>query len=126
MERIKVLLVDDEKDYVFTLSQRLQLRNYDVKAVFCVEDAFSSLLKNPPDVVLLDFKMPGMDGYEIFETMLSINPDVKIIVVSGQGLSDEAFEELKKRAFAFVMKPAEIKELDDIIKKAWSSIHVNK
>jgi len=60
MTRTKVLLLDDEVEFASALSERLQLRNYDAKAVYNAEDALTVLHSDPPDVVLLDLKMPGL------------------------------------------------------------------
>ncbi|MCK7472360.1 MAG: response regulator [Desulfomicrobium escambiense] len=71
------------------LAERLNLRNYDAKAVFCAEDAFAMANNNPPDVILLDMNMPGLHGFEVVDELKKFDPTVEIIILSGQGgLSD--------------------------------------
>ncbi|MBI4653832.1 MAG: response regulator [Nitrospirae bacterium] len=70
MTSAKILIVDDEVEFASVLAERLQLRGYDAKAVYCAEDSFAIAKSDPPDVILLDLKMPGMSGIEILMTMI--------------------------------------------------------
>ncbi|MBF0520242.1 MAG: cytidylate kinase family protein, partial [Nitrospirae bacterium] len=81
----KVLVVDDEKDFALTLSKRLSLHEIGSSAVFSGEDALSSLDTEVPDVLVLDLKMPGMDGMEVLKMVIGKHPRVKVIILTGQG-----------------------------------------
>ncbi len=111
MQRTKVLLIDDEAEFVTALAERLQLRNYDATAVFCADDAFSAFLKNPPDVVLLDLKMPGMDGIEVLKTLKLYDPAVEVIILTGLGAEQSGNEGIRRGAFDYVVKPVDIDDL---------------
>ncbi|MBF0565127.1 MAG: response regulator [Nitrospirae bacterium] len=119
MAQVKVLLVDDEKDYAVTLKERLQLRGYDVQAACTVEDAFEAADSSNPEVILLDMKMPGMDGADVFNRLKSSHPDVEIIIVSGQGAMNERAKEISGRAFDYLIKPVEIQDVARKIQEAW-------
>jgi DNA-binding NtrC family response regulator len=118
----KVIIVDDEMEFASTLSERLILRNYDAKAVYCAEDAFAIARNNPPDVVLLDMKMPGMSGIEICTIIKQFNPFIQVIMLTGESESEIMPEIADKEVFDYVMKPVDIEELtgkiDSALKKA--------
>ncbi len=118
MERTKVLLVDDEVEFATALSQRLQLRKYDAKAVFCAEDALAVVHSNPPDVILLDLKMPGMSGFEVLRAVRQFNPTVEVIILSGHGSMQSRDEATESGIFDYVMKPIDIEELTQKIDSA--------
>ncbi len=108
---IKVLIVDDEKEFASTLSERLALRNYNAKAVYCAEDAIAVVRSEPPDVVLLDLKIPGMSGSELLNIIKKIDPSIEVIILTGQLLEMEETEGIKRGAFDYIVKPVDIDEL---------------
>lgn len=118
MTATKVLLVDDEIEFVSALSERLQLRNYDAKAVFCAEDAFALIKSDPPDVVLVDLKMPGMGGIEILETIKQFDPSVEVILLTGHGAIEDHAEGMKMVPFDYILKPVDLSELIQKIDQA--------
>ncbi|MBF0536901.1 MAG: response regulator [Nitrospirae bacterium] len=120
MAQIKVLLVDDERDFATALSERLRLRDYDARAVFDINGAFAAMTDAHPDVVLLDLRMPGMDALQIFKRIKEHSPEVEVIIVSGQLASSSADLELKGLAFDYIVKPVEIDEVTKRIKQAYS------
>lgn len=107
----KVLIVDDEVEFASTLSERLTLRDYDAKAVYCAEDAIAVTRTDPPDVVLLDLKIPGMSGEELFNIIKKINPAVEIIILTGQLPRKVATEGKVSGAFDYIVKPVDIDNL---------------
>jgi DNA-binding NtrC family response regulator len=111
MPKAKVLLVDDEVEFVSALAERLRLRGYDARAISRAEDALAIIRSDPPDVVLLDFKMPGMDGIEILKLIKEMHPSVEVIMVTGHGDTQSREEVMNSGAFEYIMKPIDIGEL---------------
>ena len=107
----KVLIVDDEVEFASTLAERLTLRNYDVKAVYHVGDAIDALESNPPDVVLLDLRMPGIGGVEVLKVIKKCDPTIEVILLTGQPKTEANDEEIPTGLFDYIMKPVDIREL---------------
>ena len=121
MSKVKVLVVDDEKDFATTLAERLNIRGFETTAVFCTEDALALIhAKNIPDVVLLDLKMPRMDGMETLKEIKKYNPAIEVIILTGHGAGVPltGIDRGKHGAFDCVMKPADINELTVKINQA--------
>lgn len=121
MKNTKILIVDDEVEFASTLAERLQLRGYDARSVYCAEDAFASVKSEPPDVILLDLKMPGMSGIEILMTVRTFAPNIYVILLTGHMDVEKEIEGISLNNFDYIMKPVDIKELmqkiEDAIKK---------
>jgi DNA-binding NtrC family response regulator len=111
LTQAKVLLVDDEVVFGFALAERLRLKHYDVKAVSRVEDALAAVRNDPPDVVLLDFMMPGTDGIEILKFIKQIDLSIEVIILSGRADSCIVEEVMKNGASGYIMKPADLGEV---------------
>jgi len=118
----KVLLVDDELEFVQTLSERLNTRNYGSYTVFDGEQALDLLGSETPDVMVLDLKMPGMDGIEVLRKTKEANPDIEIIILTGHGSEEDKKICLELGAYAYLHKPIDIAELTAIIDKAHKKI----
>jgi len=115
MRIANVLLVDDEVDFVETFSERLQMRNLEISKAFSGKEALKVLKKNQTiEVVILDVKMPGMDGIEALAEIKKRYPLVEVIMLSGHSTVESAIEGMKKGAFDYLMKPC---EMDQIITK---------
>jgi len=121
MSWTKVLIVDDEVEFAAALSERLLLRDYDTKAVYNVDDAIAAIKQDPPEVLLLDLKMPGMSGIELYRTIKEFNPSIEVIFVTGHACQN-GDETIPRGAFDCVMKPIDIDELTTKIDKAKQSI----
>jgi two-component system nitrogen regulation response regulator NtrX len=100
-----ILVVDDEKSVRDSLRMILTYARYEVEMAEDGAKALSALDSRPIDMVLLDIKMPGMDGIEVLETMLKKNPELPIVIISGHGTIETAVEATKKGAFDFLSKP---------------------
>lgn len=114
----KVLLVDDEKDFVLTLSERLLSRNVGSYAVYDGQEALSFLENDTPDVMVLDLKMPGVDGLEVLKKTKQDNPGIEIIILTGHGSEEDKKNCLALGAFAYLQKPTDIQTLSAKIHEA--------
>jgi two-component system response regulator CpxR len=117
--KIKVLLVDDEKDFVDTLSERLQVRDFDVTTALNGDDALSLVQDEDFDVVILDVLMPGKDGIETLREIKSLRPLAQVIMLTGNATVDTAIQGMKLGAYDYLMKPTETKDLVEKIDKAF-------
>lgn len=119
MEKIKILLVDDEKEFVETLSERIRMRDHDSEVALDGEEALKRIDDDLPDVVVLDLKMPGIDGMEVLKRIRSAYPNVQVIMLTGHGSDKDEKEARKLGAFEYLQKPVEIDTLMKKIKKAY-------
>lgn len=108
---LKVLIVDDEADYLETLVKRMRKRNVDITGVHSGEEALDWLAQNVVDVVVLDVKMPGMDGIQALREIKKQYPLVEVIMLTGHANVEVAIEGMELGAFDYLMKPMEIDEL---------------
>ncbi len=113
---MKVLLVDDEKKFVTMLSKRLAIRGIDVDYVFTGEDAVAKASTNHYDVAVLDVKMPGIGGIELEKKLSAMDPEIKIIFLTGHG-SENDFNVGAAKAAYYLAKPLQIDELVKILNK---------
>ncbi len=107
----KILIVDDERAIRRTLRDILEMEKYEVDEA---EDGLSSLVKikqDKFDVVILDIKMPKMDGMDVMDRLSEVAPDLPVIMISGHGDIDTAVEAVKKGAFDFISKPPDLNRL---------------
>lgn len=111
MEPPKVLLVDDEIEFIQTLVKRLNKRKLPATCAGSGEEALAALEQIPADVVVLDVKMPGMDGIDVLREIKSRHPLVEVIMLTGHADVDVAIEGMELGAFDYLMKPMEIDEL---------------
>jgi DNA-binding NtrC family response regulator len=118
MSQTKILVVDDEVEFASALAERLNLRNYDTKTASNALEALSSIHKDRPDVVLLDLRIPGMDGIEILRTIKQYDPAIEVIMLTGHGDRESVEEGMKGGIFEYIMKPIDIGELTSKIDKA--------
>ncbi|MBU2509834.1 response regulator [bacterium] len=117
--KIRVLLVDDEKDYISSLFKQLVVRNYDVTAVYNGDEAIKAVEKSSFDVIILDVLMPGKDGIETFQEIKKIDPSVQVIMHTGHAKLDLAIDGLKNGINDYVIKPVDIDELVEKIDLAY-------
>lgn len=115
---IVVLVVDDERDFVEILCLRLEGDGHRVRGVYSGRDALIATKRAEPDVVILDIKMPGMDGMETLKAIKADYPLVEVILLTGHGTIDTAVEGLKSGAFDYLLKPTDYNELIQKLKAA--------
>jgi DNA-binding NtrC family response regulator len=111
MNPCRVLLVDDEVQFVQTLTKRLERNKLSVQAVHSGGDALRHLADNPTDVVVLDMKMPGMDGIATLREIKARQPLVEVIMLTGHASVEAAIDGMELGAFDYLMKPVEFEEL---------------
>jgi DNA-binding NtrC family response regulator len=118
MNETTVLLVDDEVDFVTVLAERLQARGLDVDTAANGQTALDMAAQRAYDAILLDMAMPGLDGVQTLKGLLSINPDLQVILLTGQATLAQAVEAMKLGALDLLEKPADILALVDRIDEA--------
>lgn len=111
MSTYRVLLVDDEKDFLDTLSKRLVKRNLHVGCASSGPEALEKLAQEPFDVVVLDVRMPTMDGIETLKEIKKTSPSPEVIMLTGHADLEVAVRGMELGAFDYLMKPADIDEL---------------
>jgi len=116
--KTRVLIVDDEKEFVELVSQRLTMRDYDVTAAFSGEEALETVKKYNFDIVVLDVLMPGIDGIETLREIKRIKPLTEVILLTGHAAVDTAIEGMKLGAYDYLTKPCEISDLVTKLNKA--------
>ena len=128
MDGFNVLLVDDESEFLDTLVKRIKKRNVNAHGVASGEEALAFLNQQPMDVVVLDVRMPGMDGIQALREIKQRHPLIEVIMLTGHASLEVAIEGMELGAFDYMMKPIEIDELlyklQDAYKK--KSIHTEK
>ena len=107
----KVLLVDDEQDFLETLSNRLEMRGLKVSAVTSGEQAISEAKQQDYDAIVVDLAMPGIDGLETLKRIKADNPNAEIIMLTGHASVQSGVEAMKLGAGDFLQKPVELTEL---------------
>jgi DNA-binding NtrC family response regulator len=115
---IKVLLVDDEKDFLTTLEERMTIRGMAVRATTSAREALKILKVESFDVMVLDLMMPEMDGIDLLKTVKIKQPELQIILLTGHGTIEKGMEAMRLGAADFIEKPADIEILLEKIRKA--------
>lgn len=117
---IRVLLVDDEEDFVDALAQRLEVRDFDVTTALSGADALERIEDTEIDLVILDVQMPGVDGLEVLRQIKQRKPLIEVIMLTGHATIQTAIDGMKLGAFDFLLKPTETEELVEKINRAFS------
>ncbi len=116
--KIRLLLVDDEKDFIGMLSQRLETRGLDVTTASNGGEAVDLIREREFDVIVLDVLMPGKDGISTLKEIKELKPLVQVIMLTGHATVETAIEGMKRGAYDYLMKPTEMKDLVEKITKA--------
>ncbi len=122
----KVLFVDDEKDFVQTVSQRLISRDVGTYGVYDGKEALELIAEDQPEVMVLDLKMPGMHGVEVLRKTKELAPEIEVIILTGHGTTKDMEQCMELGAFAYMNKPVNIEELSATIKAANDKVHSQK
>ncbi|MDL1958112.1 MAG: response regulator [Deltaproteobacteria bacterium] len=122
----KVLLVDDEREFVQTLSERLIMREMGSAVTYDGESALKLVSKDEPEVMILDLKMPGIDGIEVLRRVKETRPEIEVIILTGHGSEADRKVCMDLGAFAYLHKPVDIDLLSESLKKANEKIRQKK
>jgi len=114
----KVLLVDDEREFVQTLSERLLMRDMGSAVAYDGESALKLVNDDEPEVMILDLKMPGIDGIEVLKRVKKTRPEIEVIILTGHGSEADRKICMDLGAFAYLLKPVDIGVLTDTLKEA--------
>ncbi|MCK5695751.1 MAG: response regulator [Desulfobacula sp.] len=123
---LKILLVDDEKEFVLTLSERLQIRDMWTAVVFDGKSALDLIHTDAPEVMIIDLKMPVIDGIDVLKQVKQTKPEIEVIVLTGHGSEQDKKKCMGLGAFAYMQKPVDIDLLSKSLKKALEKIKANK
>ena len=119
MEKFKVLIVDDELDFLETIIKRLRARNIEVSGVESGYLALEALDSRNPDVIILDVKMPGMDGIETLKEIKKKKPLTEVIMLTGHASVESGIQGMQLGAFDYLMKPIALDELLEKVRQAY-------
>ena len=122
----KVLLVDDEREFAQTLSERLMLREIGSAVVHDGEEALRVVAEDEPEVIVLDLKMPGIDGEEVLRRIKRDYPEVEVIILTGHGSERDKEVCLQLGAFAYLEKPVDIDKLSATMQEAYDKIRAER
>jgi len=114
----KILLVDDEKEFIDTLAERMSTRGMDVETTTSPKAALELVEKENFDAVVLDLQMPEMDGLEALKILKEKKPDIQVILLTGHATVEKGIEAMKLGALDLVEKPADLSVLMKKIQKA--------
>lgn len=126
VERLKVLFVDDETDFLNTLLKRMTKRGLDVCGAGSGEEGIDRMQAGPCDVVILDVRMPGMDGIQVLREIKKQWPLTEVIMLTGHASLEAAREGMELGAFDYLMKPVDIDELLYKIEDAFEKIMIQR
>ena len=111
MEGIRILLVDDEDDFRQTLAKRMRKRKLEVVEAESGQAAIELVKAQKVDIVVLDVRMPGMDGLEALAKIKEMSPLTEVIMLTGHASVESGIEGMRRGAFDYLMKPCDINEL---------------
>ena len=114
----KILLVDDEKDFLVALSERMRTRGMEVTTSSSAQEALDAVEEGAYDAVVLDLMMPGVDGLEALRILKEKDPKLQVILLTGHATVEKGVEAMKRGALDLLEKPADIETLTQKIKEA--------
>ena len=126
MEKINLLIVDDEEQFLNSISRSLEMRDFNVTAVNRGDKALEAARSQPIDIALVDLKMPGMDGQETLEALKKQHPWMEIVILTGHGTIDSAAACTRAGAFSYLQKPCEFDRLLETLTQAFKQRVMNK
>ena len=125
-EKINLLIVDDEEQFLNSISRSLELRDFKVIAVNRGEKAIEAAKNNPIDIALVDLKMPGISGEETLKLLKQEHKWMEVVILTGHGAIDSAVECTKSGAYSYLQKPCELNILLEALQDAYKKKVMNK
>lgn len=122
----KILLVDDEREFVQTLSERLEMRDLGSAVAYDGESALEVVREDEPEVMILDLRMPGIDGIEVLRRVKASQPQIEVIILTGHGSEADKKVCMELGAFDYLQKPVDIDALSAAIQRANEKIRSRK
>lgn len=126
MGQAKLLFVDDEDELISALVERLELRGIDATGVTSGDEALERLREEHFDVVVIDVKMPGIGGLEVLRTISRRYPDIKVILMTGHGSTEDSEIGRRLGAVAYLQKPVDLEDLLATVRQASSSMETQE
>lgn len=120
-DKIKLLICDDEIQFLDSIAKRLEIRGFDVTKASSGDQAVEAARQGKFDLALLDLKMPGMSGLEVLEILKDEHKFLEVIILTGHGSIDSAVESTKQGAFSYLSKPYELEKLLEVLKDAYET-----
>ena len=117
---IRLLIADDEEDLVTFLAHRLRKRGVDVTLALSGAEAVSAAAELNFDVAIVDLRMPDMDGIKVIEQLKSLQPNIEVVMLTGHGGHDSAWEAGRLQAFRYLLKPHDFEDLIEVIHEAYT------
>jgi DNA-binding NtrC family response regulator len=120
---LKVLFVDDEEDFVRTMAERMEMRDLGGEIALSGQEALEMLEDDVPDVMVLDLRMPGIDGMEVLRRVKNTFPQIEVIIMTGHGSDQDEAEARRLGAFDYLRKPVDIEQLMETVRNAGQARH---
>lgn len=124
--KINLLIVDDEDQFLASISKSLEVRDFNVVAVNRGEKAIEAARTTPIDIALVDLKMPGINGEETLKTLKAEHKWMEIVILTGHGTIDSAVECTRSGAYSYLQKPCDLDHLLEALKNAYKKKVMNK
>ncbi len=118
-ERINLLIVDDEEQFLESMRKRLEVRGFNVLCVSRGEKALETARQNEIDIALVDLKMPGISGEETLKKLKEEHQRLEVVILTGHGSVDSAVQCTRGGAYSYLQKPCELEELLEVLKEAY-------
>jgi DNA-binding NtrC family response regulator len=125
-DKINLLIVDDEDQFLESISKSLEVRDFNVVAVNRGEKAIEAARTTSIDVALVDLKMPGINGEETLKTLKSEHKWMEVVIITGHGTIDSAVECTRSGAYSYLQKPCDLDQLLEALKNAYKKKVMNK
>jgi len=120
-KNLKILIADDEVEFASTIVARLNLRNFTASMANSGKEALAAIAQEPPDVLLLDLKMPDLDGLEVLASLQVSYPELAVIILTGHGSFEAGLKGMELGAYDYIMKPVDLNVLITKIEGAFAS-----